>query len=41
MKKAIRIEKTKNELLTAVASKGFNSHLAIQLRIKLLNLLNK
>lgn len=40
MKKAIRIEKTRMLHAQAVATKGFNSHQAIQLRIKLNNLLN-
>lgn len=41
MKKEQRIEKTRMMLNSAIASKGFNSHQAIQLRIKLHNLLNK
>ena len=40
MKKATRIEKTRMLHAQAVASKGFNSHQAIQLRIQLNNLLN-
>ena len=41
MKKQARIERTKMMHEQAVASKGFNSHQAIQLRIKLSTLLNK
>lgn len=41
MKKSVRIEKTKLQHAQAIAKHGFNSHKAIQLRIKLNNLLSK
>jgi hypothetical protein len=41
MKKAVRIEKTKMQHAEATAKHGWNSNQAIQLRIKLNNLLNK
>lgn len=41
MKKSVRIEKTRAMLNSVIATKGFNHHQAIQLRIKLAGLLSK
>jgi hypothetical protein len=41
MKKTVRIERTKTQHAEAIATHGWNSNKAIQLRIKLNNLLNK
>jgi hypothetical protein len=41
MKKSVRIEKTRMILNQVASTKGWNCNEAIQLRIKLNNLLNK